>query len=614
MYPIGTPARVFVDIRANPDRYDDAQLRAHLETFSTLLEELLRADADTAVAAVHPPTARPAPSCVAPPHNWSTGVPRWRESPEVLGLPLDRPRPAVRSSRGGRVQFAVDARLHRRLRDMGEAHQASVFMTVHAALAVLLARMSGQDDVVVGTAGRGPRRARRQPTRWCCARRWSRENRSGSCWIGCGMLIWGRSRMRRCRSSGWWTRWLRCGPRRTRRCSRSPSPRKVDPQRRAMLDGEPGQTRFDLQCSVGQQFDAQGQPAGLTVELTYAVDVFDEATVRGFANRFARMLEAVAFHPDITVRDVQLLDSDELRTLESWNEPGVDTGAATVASLFADRAARTPTAPAVQDADTALTYGELSARANRLARLLISLGARPEALVAVVLPRSTELVVALTAVLTSGGGYLPIDVTNPTDRIRAVLADADPLCVLTTAPVADAHNFGPRRVVLLDDPKTVAAVAALSPEPVSDGDRRAPLRPDDSAYLIYTSGSTGMPKGVLVSHRSVVHLLANTFDFFGFDESDVWTMFHSPAFDFSVWEVWGALLSGGSLVVVDHFTARTPARFLDVLRRHRVTVLSQTPTAFYQLADAEPSTASGRGCIVSALRRLRRRGAGPGAG
>ena len=102
-----------------------------------------------------------------------------------------------------------------------------------------------------------------------------------------------------------------------------------------------------------------------------------------------------------------------------------------------------------------------------------------------------------------------------------------------------------------------------------------------------------MPKGVLVSHRSVVHLLTNTFDFFGFDESDVWTMFHSPAFDFSVWEVWGALLSGGSLVVVDHFMARAPARFLNVLRRHRVTVLSQTPTAFYQFADAEPSTQAG---------------------
>ena len=158
-------------------------------------------------------------------------------------------------------------------------------------------------------------------------------------------------------------------------------------------------------------------------------------TARGFANRFARMLEALTADPGAAVQDVQLLDSDELRTLERWNEPGVDTGVATVASLFTDRATRTPTAPAVLDTDTALTYGELSARANRLARLLISLGARPEALVAVVLPRSTELVVALTAVLTSGGGYLPIDVTNPIDRIRTVLADADPVCVLTTTQV-----------------------------------------------------------------------------------------------------------------------------------------------------------------------------------
>ncbi|MBJ8342866.1 amino acid adenylation domain-containing protein, partial [Antrihabitans sp. YC3-6] len=589
VYPVGNPARVFVDLRANPDRYDEAQLGAHQETFSALLEELLQADSATLLSAVHTESARAGEEL----RRTEEQLEYWRTTlsgaPEVLALPLDRPRNTVRSTRGGRVNFEIGPSLHRRLVSLGDAHRASLFMTMHASLAVLLTRLSGQDDVVIGTTVGPPAVvtgsnvvALRTPVElgMAFADLLDRVRTVDLDAFERADVPFDRvvDELVRVRSSAH-TSLLQVVL------------EQMESQRSLGL--EPVDVSFDLHTRMAERFDPQGRPAGISVEFTYATDIFDKATVRGFADRFARTLAAVAADPETRVGDVQLLSSVERRTIERWNKSGVDTGAATITSMLANRAALAPNAPAVHDAGSTLAYGQLVARANQLARHIIAQGCCPDTLVAVVLPRTSELVVTLTAVLTSGAGYLPIDVTHPTARIRAILDDAHPLIVVTTAQFCDEHDLGADRLVLLDDPDTVATITGLSTEPVSDTERPAPLRADNTAYLIYTSGSTGVPKGVLVSHRSVVNLLANTFVEFGFDESDVWTMFHSPAFDFSVWEVWGALLSGGSVVVVDHFTARTPVQFLDLLRQRRVTVLSQTPTAFYQLSNTELSRPAG---------------------
>ncbi|MFN7768123.1 MAG: amino acid adenylation domain-containing protein, partial [Planctomycetaceae bacterium] len=229
-----------------------------------------------------------------------------------------------------------------------------------------------------------------------------------------------------------------------------------------------------------------------------------------------------------------------------------------------------------------LTYGELDRRANRLAHQLIALGVGPEVLVAICLERSPEMIVAMLAVMKAGGAYLPLDASSPPARLQATLADAAPRVVLTDCPLA--NRVGSVVPVLRLD-----ANADLPARDDSPGDRG--VRPEHAAYVIYTSGSTGTPKGAVITQECVVRLFTATDHWFGFSADDVWTMFHSFAFDFSVWEIWGALLYGGRLVLVPKLVSRSPGEFLELLLRERVTVLNQTPSAFYQLIQAETERA-----------------------
>ncbi|MEJ2853301.1 MULTISPECIES: amino acid adenylation domain-containing protein [unclassified Saccharothrix] len=218
-----------------------------------------------------------------------------------------------------------------------------------------------------------------------------------------------------------------------------------------------------------------------------------------------------------------------------------------------------------------LTYRELDLRANRLAHRLRGLGVGPEVPVAVCLRRSTGLVTALLAVLKAGGCYLPLDPSHPADRLAGMIADAG-------------------AAVLVSDGSTGLAadhVVETSEEVEQEPPGVPGLGDDNLAYVMYTSGSTGTPKGVMVEHRNVLDLLTATRDLFRFGPDDVWTMFASAAFDVSVWEMWGALLHGGTLVVVPDDVKRSPEDFRDLLRAERVTVLNQTPAAFAQLAATD---------------------------
>ncbi|GHF50869.1 non-ribosomal peptide synthetase [Streptomyces griseosporeus] len=336
----------------------------------------------------------------------------------------------------------------------------------------------------------------------------------------------------------------------------------------------------DLQISV-RPGTAHG---GLWLAFDANPALYEEAELALHRDRFLTVLRRLAEADPATA----LGDLDVLLPGEHPRDTPVHTFPVqrTLTELFEEWAAAVPERTAVTCGAERLTYAALNAEANRLARLLTDHGAGPGRVVALALERGTRLLPALLAVLKTGAAYLPLDPGHPAERLRLVVEDANPVVLVTEH--AHAHLAGDALpVVRLDDEQVTADLAGRSAADLTDADRHGRTSPSDIAYIIHTSGSTGRPKGVPVPHANVVRLFAATAEHFDFRADDVWTLFHSYAFDFSVWEIWGALLHGGRVVVVPHAVSRSPRDFLELLHREGVTVLSQTPSAFEQLIDAD---------------------------
>ncbi|MBX6767096.1 MAG: amino acid adenylation domain-containing protein, partial [Actinomadura rubrobrunea] len=507
----------------------------------------------------------------------------WREAlaglPEELALPADRPRPAEASYRGDTVPFRLSADLHESLLKVARDTGASPFMVAQAAFAALLTRLGAGTDVPIGSpiAGRTDD-ALDDLVGMFVNMLVLRTDTSGD--PSFRELV---GRVREADLAAYahqdvpFERLVEVlnPPRHLGRhplfqvgltFQNNPEPTLEAPG--LSVRPEPlsaGVSRFDLLMVLTERFDTDGRPGGLDGELEYALDLFDRSTVERLAARFERFLREVVDAPDAPISAAEILSPEERDLLlGEWAGGAADavsSDESTLVGLFEAQAAVRPDAVAVSFEGVSLTYGEVNARANRLARRLVECGAGPERFVALRLPRSADLVVAVLAVLKSGAAYVPIDPSYPDGRVAAMLEDARP-----------ALTLGP------DD---------LDACGYEDTNLDVPLSPDNPAYVIFTSGSTGRPKGVVVPHRNVVRLLRSTERWFGFGPSDVWTLFHSYAFDFSVWELWGALAYGGRVVVVPFATSRSPEDFLRLLAAERVTVLNQTPSAFYQLMAAD---------------------------
>ena len=337
------------------------------------------------------------------------------------------------------------------------------------------------------------------------------------------------------------------------------------------------QAQFELSCNTAELPDGRVQ-----VALLYARELFDPRLIVRLGSHLERMLEALIDMPQQRLDRVALLSDAEAAQVMAWGRATeADPTAAhdTLHGLIEAQALRQPDAIALSCDGAHMDYAALNAAANRIAHRLIALGVGPETKVGVALPRSMALVQALLGVLKAGAAYVPLDPAYPEDRLRYMAADSGLRVVLTGQAQADGLAW------LREDLPGVT-LACVDGDEVSQAPAHNPALPvhtDNLAYVIYTSGSTGRPKGALLAHRQVCRLLSRTAHWFGFGPQDTWTLFHSYAFDFSVWELFGALCTGGKLVVVPYEQSREPEAMLALLRREQVTVLNQTPSAFLQL-------------------------------
>ncbi len=537
-----------------------------------------------------------------------------------LDLPTDFPRPVEPSSRGAEVRHRFDQELTAGLQQLGRAAGASLFMTLLACVKVLLYRYSGQRDVTVGSP------------------------------------IAGRVRPELADQIGFYVNML---PLRTALRPNEPFDallvrlarktgealeHEIYPFDQLVhelhLDRQSGRSPlFDVVLVVENSGDAALEFEGLTVrpvdlprqsskfDLTlhfvegddrldliveYSTDLFERPRIVRLAQHLEQLARAVVASPGCEIGNIPIMPWDERRRVLDWSlarTRGAWRGG--VVDRFEAQARRRPDAIAVTCERQRLTYGELNARANRLARRLLARGVEAEDLIGLCLERSLDMVAAILGVLKAGGAYVPLDPSYPAERLQYLLADSGMQIVLAGGAESKALPSSWRGVVLdvgddeLGDEDGDGGGDTSSRD---DGDlsRRDGgndggndvarigahvgthnVHPDQAAYVIYTSGSTGQPKGCVVTHGNLARLMTATDEWYRFDEDDVWTLFHSYAFDFSVWELWGALAFGGRLVIVPFWVSRAPDAFLELLDRERVTVLNQTPSAFRHLMIAD---------------------------
>ncbi|MGF2038868.1 MAG: non-ribosomal peptide synthetase [Nostoc sp. CmiVER01] len=533
----------------------------------------------------------------------------------VLNLPTDRPRPAIQTYNGASYNFKISQKLTEQLKKLAQAEGVTQYMVLLAAFQVLLYRYTGQEDILVGA----PTSGRTQPEFVSLIGYFvdpvvMRANLSGNPSFQEFLTQVCQTVSEALAHQDFPFALLveRLQPQRDP--SRSPifgavfnflfqNLGQFEHTQQLWLGGEVDKEGIKLKPfempQMEGQFDLNLTIAEASSSLSgifkYNTDLFDVSTIERMLGHFVTLLEAIVANPQQKSSQLPMLtEVEQHQLLFEWNNTQVEYRQdKCIHQLFEEQVERTPDAVAVVFENQQLTYHQLNCRANQLAHYLQSLDVGADVLVGLCVERSSETlpeasletIVGILGILKAGGAYVPLDPEYPTERLRFMLEDAQVRVLLTQQQLVESIPQHQARVICLDsDWEKISQECESNPSYTAT--------PDNLAYVIYTSGSTGKPKGVLVNHSNVVRLFAATNSWYNFNSQDVWTLFHSYAFDFSVWEIWGALLYGGRLVVVPYMVTRSPESFFELLTQEKVTILNQTPSAFRQLIKAEQSTAT----------------------
>ncbi|HJT72671.1 MAG TPA: condensation domain-containing protein, partial [Chitinophaga sp.] len=499
-----------------------------------------------------------------------------------LELPADYPRPSVQSVKGSVVEYVINNRLSEALQQLSREEGVTYFMTLLTAFKVLLHRYSGQTDICIGTPVAGRRQKETEGLVGFFVNTLALRNRIDPEETFLQLL----KSIRQTTLAAFDNQDAPfekvvevIGAERD--MSRNSIFQVVFAMQQEQqtgidaLDGIPltMMRTTDINTKFDMELNVTVTAGGLKLDLVYCSDIFKRETIERMLRHYENLLEAIAEARQTQVGKMEMLSAEE----RMWLTVTCNTDGATyppdktLISLFEEQVQATPENIAISHNGRTVTYKELNAQANRLANYLLARGAQREQAVPVYMMRSVDMIVAFLGVLKVGGTYVPLESDLPEERVGYIFADTNAALIITDSDYAAKAGV---QVINIHAQKEEIAMAPAE-APISS------VKPEDPAYVIYTSGSTGKPKGVLISHRNIVRLLKTDKPLFDFKESDVWAVFHSFSFDFSVWELFCPLCSGATAIIIDKHIAVDAFAFRELLLEKQVTILNQTPSAFY---------------------------------
>lgn len=505
----------------------------------------------------------------------------------VLGIRPDLNRPVNQTFKGDNISFKLTEEISYKIDLFCRTHNVTAYMFFLAVINILLSKYSGQEDIVIGTVVEGRNHLQFYNLIGMFVNTIVMRNKpvSGKTFVEFLNDV-GQNTLNAFDNSEYLFEDLLDLINAPRDASRNPlfdvmfvfqnnriNELNIDDLKLSSHEIRPESSRLDLSFEVRHEFP------NYNCNIEYNTDIFRIETIRGLKVHLNTLLKNILSNAEEKISDIEILcDTERNKLLFEFNESQVNYPKdKTIHQLFEEQVERTPDNIAIIDGEERLTYGQLNRKANQLAGTLRKNGVAADSIVGIMVERSVEMIIGVLGVLKAGGGYLPIDISYPAERIEFILKDSGVKILLIKGDRPSYINYNCKTIDLAKGHSYLQK--DLNLEHLSG--------PRNTAYIIYTSGTTGKPKGAILEHRNVVRLFFNDKDLFDFNQNDTWTMFHSYCFDFSIWEMYGALLYGGRLVMVPETTARETKEYLKLLKKEKITILNQTPSAFYNLSGEE---------------------------